>query len=214
MDNAPLIGVCGPIGAGKSTIVTEIASVLGLCARLERVEANPFFERFASDRATWAFWSQLAFLTGAIDDAAIARRQGGGVLERPAEEMLGVFVRDLHDVGLLDGDELRTLAQVVEIGERLAGAPDLLVVLHGDPQELLERLRNRRDPGDDSYDLADMRRLANAYDRWRATLDDRRVIDVDVAEVDLRSASAIRDLAEEVRSLLALPSGEHERSPR
>jgi deoxyadenosine/deoxycytidine kinase len=203
MIDAPLIGVCGSIGTGKSTLVPELASALGLCARPERVAANPFFERYAADRATWAFWSQLAFVTGAIDDAWFARRSGGGVLERPAQEMLGVFVRDLGDTGLLDDDELRTLEHVVRAGERLAGAPDLLVVLHADPTELLARLSDRGDPGDGSYDLGDMRRLAQAYDRWRETLSGR-VIDVRVDEVDLRSPAALARLVSDVRSALGL----------
>jgi deoxyadenosine/deoxycytidine kinase len=199
----PLIGVCGPIGSGKSTVVPALATALGLCARPERYAANPFFERFVADRATWAFLSQAAFIVGAIDDASIARDSGGGVLERPAQEMLEVFVRDLADVGLLARDEMATLEQIVALSARRVAPPDLLVVLHADPQVLLARLRQRGHTGDDSYDRDDMDRLQRAYDRWRATLAEHRVIDVDIDAVDLRAPAAIARLAADARAALA-----------
>jgi deoxyadenosine/deoxycytidine kinase len=87
-----------------------------------------------------------------------------GVLERPAQEMFGVFVRDLHEAGLLVDDDLYTLRRIVEIGDGLAGVPDLLIVLRGDPRRLLGRIRTRGRPGGDAYNLADLQRLGAAYD--------------------------------------------------
>lgn len=53
---------------------------------------------------------QLAFMLGAIEDAVGARHTSpGSVLERPAQEMQGVFGRDLHENGLLDADEFGML---------------------------------------------------------------------------------------------------------
>jgi deoxyadenosine/deoxycytidine kinase len=207
MTSAPLIGVCGPIGAGKSTVVRGLAAALGLHPWCERVADNPFFERYMAAPAEWALRSQLAFLLGAVEDATAARHHPpGGVLERPAQEMFGVFVRDLHDAGLLGDDELHTLRRIVELGERLAGVPDLLIVLHGEPQRLLERIRTRARPGEDAYDLADLQRLGAAYDRWAKTWDRGPVIDVDATGRDLRSSEEIERLAAAVRAVLPMPS--------
>lgn len=207
MPTAPVIGVCGPIGAGKSTVVRALSRALGFHPWVERVEDNPFFRRYTSDRATWALRSQLAFMIGALEDATAARRRPpGGVLERPAQEMFGVFVCDLQRDGVLAPEEVRTLERLLELGELLAGVPDLLVVLHGDPRVLLERIRARGRPGEDAYTLGDMQRLETAYAAWTGAWDRSPVIDVDALTVDLRTTTGIRWLAAQVRDALGLPA--------
>jgi deoxyadenosine/deoxycytidine kinase len=206
MLRAPLIGICGPIGAGKSTVVSRLAPALGFHGWPERVEENPFFTRFVRDRSRWALRSQLAFMVGAVEDAAEARdHPPGGVIERPVQEMFGVFVDDLYLDGLLDEDERHILERIVALGERLAGVPDLLVVLHADPPRLLERVRARARRGEDAYTLPDMVRLDAAYRRWREDWNRSPVIDVDVIERDLRRADEIERLAAASRDALRLP---------
>jgi deoxyadenosine/deoxycytidine kinase len=204
-ETAPLVGVCGPIGAGKSMLVDRLAAALGFHPWPERSADNPFFASYARDRSTWAFRSQVAFILGAVEDAEAARRQPpGGVLERPAQEMLGVFVSDLHENGLLSHDELDVLTRVVELGEKLAGVPDLLIVLDGDPGRLLDRIRRRGARGDASYDLADMERLAAGYRDWRRGWKRCPVIDIDATSTDLRGTEEIHKLAARVRVELGM----------
>ncbi len=197
---APLVGVCGPVGAGKSMLVGGLAAALEFHPWPERTSDNPFFARFAKDRSAWAFHSQVAFILGAMEDADAARRRlPGGVLERPAQEMLCVFVADLYEEGLLSREELDVLTRAVALGEALAGVPDLLVVLGGDPERLLDRVRSRDAPGDKLYDLSDMRRLAARYEDWRGGWDRCPVVDVDTTSTDLRRPEEIDKLAARVR---------------
>jgi deoxyadenosine/deoxycytidine kinase len=207
MPTAPLIGVCGSIGSGKSTVAPVIASTLGFHPWLERVDANPFFGRYMADRTTWGMRSQLAFMVGALEDAAAARRNPpGGVLERPAQEMFGVFVRFLHEQGVLEPDEVRTLDRLLKLGEQLAAVPDVLVVLHADPQVVLERIRDRGRPGEDAYTLDDMRRLELTYLEWADGWSVSPVIEIDTNEVDLRVDSEVRRLAQRIDEALE-PTG-------
>jgi deoxyadenosine/deoxycytidine kinase len=199
--DAPLIGLCGPVGVGKSTLVGALATELGCYGRAEDARANPFFARFLEDRATWGFWSQLAFLMAAVNGASAVRREGGGVLERPAQEMFGVFVAALADEGLIADEQVATLGQVVSASERLVGTPDLLVVLDGSPDLLLARIETREAIGDRSYDLRRMRNLATHYERWRAGLSGAG-IDVDTAAHDVRSPTVVEQLAREIRARL------------
>ncbi|HEV7938042.1 MAG TPA: deoxynucleoside kinase [Solirubrobacteraceae bacterium] len=203
MSGAPLIGLSGLVGAGKSTVVTPLASRLGFRAWPERVFDNPFFPRFVQDRAAWAFHSQTAFLIGATEDAVMARREGvGGVIERPPQEMLGVFARTLQDEHLLGRDEVCLLTRIVAFGERLGGVPDLLVALQAAPETLLARIRARRSTDTNLYSLGDLKRLAVVYDRWISDWDRSPVLEVDVEVRDLRDPSEVTRLAAEVREAL------------
>lgn len=199
-----MIGICGPIAVGKTTLVAALAGELGCDAWPERVDDNPFFARYLADRSRWAFSSQVAFIVGALEDASAARhRPTGGVIERPAEEMLGVFGRYLHERDLLDADELALLARIVALGELDAAPPDLLIVLRGEPRALLARIKHRGRRGEDAYTLDDLELLDAAYRSWCASLDPARVLEIDAIDRDLRTPAEIAGVAAETRARLA-----------
>jgi deoxyadenosine/deoxycytidine kinase len=200
LPSAPIIGVCGPVGAGKSTLTRALAAALGFHPREERVEDNPFFVRFLADRETWALASQLAFMLGALEDAAAAREHPPGVvLERPAQEMFGVFVQDLAQQGALGPDDVATLARLLRLGELASGVPDLVIVLRGDPAMLLSRIHSRGREGEQRYYTPNhMQRLEEVYDDWAKGWRRSPLIYVDVTKVDLRTAPAIASLVDEV----------------
>jgi deoxyadenosine/deoxycytidine kinase len=199
-----LIGLSGPVGTGKSTIVTDLASHLGFKAWPERVAGNPFFTRFLDGKAEWAFCSQAAFLINATEDAANARGEGvGGVLERPPQEMLGVFVRTLAEDELLNPHEVRLLTELVALSERLSGVPDVLVVLRATPETLLERIRARGATDKNAYSPGDLEQFSKAYDSWVSDWTRSPVLEVDVETRDLRDPGEMTRLAEEVRETLA-----------
>ncbi len=190
------------MGAGKSTLVRALAAALEFTPRLERVADNSFFERYTEDPPRWALWSQLAFILGAVNELSLACEDEGTVLERPPEEMFGVFVRELSRRNALSDGDSHLLEQTFTISQRIAPPPDLLVVLRGEPGTLQMRLRQRAAVGDESYRLEDIGMWVSAYATWRATLDPDRVIDRDIDEFDLRSWSAVRRLASEIEERL------------
>src|SRR4051794_25297576 len=139
-----LIGVVGNTGSGKSLAADILAKGLGFRHFPERVDDNAFFTRFMVDPGAWAFRSQMAFMLGAVRDAAEARTSPrGAVIERPVEEMHGIFVLDQLRNGMLCADEAALLESVVGLGERLGGVPDLLVALTAPTTTLLQRIRSR-----------------------------------------------------------------------
>lgn len=200
---SPLIAVAGPIAAGKSTLTVALAAALGFSPWLERVNANPYFVRFCSDQKTWALRSQLAFMLGAIEDALAARSEmPGSVLERPVEEMFGVFCEDQLRERVLSADEHQMLRRVRDLGRELVGSPDVLVALDGPPELLLRRIRERDRPGEDQYELDYVDRLVRRQRAWMASWDAGPVIHVDIENRALRDEVEIQALAGEVLSAL------------
>jgi deoxyadenosine/deoxycytidine kinase len=192
-----LVGVVGPIGAGKSTLATGVAKSLGFRLFPERVDDNPFFTRFAADPSTWTFRSQLAFMLNAVTDAMEARRSGGAVIERPIHEMHAIFVRDQLRNGLITEEEELLLRQLVDIGDRAGGRPDLLVAVVASPGVLYERIAGRARPGEEHYSLEYIERLAGSYDKWLDAWPGC-LIRVNSEVRDVRERTTVQDLAAEI----------------
>ena len=56
------IAVEGPIGVGKSSLVTLLTERLEAMKVMEKVQENPFLARFYTDRKGYAFQTQMFFL--------------------------------------------------------------------------------------------------------------------------------------------------------
>ena len=56
------IAIEGAIGAGKTTLAKKLKERLNSELILEEFEANPFLEKFYSDRRRFAFQTQMFFL--------------------------------------------------------------------------------------------------------------------------------------------------------
>jgi deoxyguanosine kinase len=205
---SPLIAIAGPIAAGKSTLTISLAAALGFSPWLERVDANPYFARFCSDQKRWALRSQMAFMLGAIEDALAARSgRTGSVLERPVEEMFGVFCEDQFGEGILSVDEYQMLRRLRDLGRELVGSPDVLVALDGPPELLLRRIRDRDRMGEDRYDLDYVDRLVRRQRAWVANWDAGPVIHVDIESRALRDEVQVQALAGEVLTALSEEGG-------
>jgi len=192
-----VVGVVGPIGAGKSTLASGLARSLGFRLFTERVEDNAFFTRFAADPPTWVFRSQLAFMLNAVADAIAARGEDGAVIERPVHEMHAIFVRDQLRNGLMTDEEELLLRQLVEIGDRAGGRPDLLVAVAASPDVLYERIASRARPGEEHYSREYIERLARSYNDWLRDWP-TSLIRVDSETRDIREQITIDDLAAEI----------------
>jgi deoxyadenosine/deoxycytidine kinase len=57
------VAVAGNIGVGKSTLVALLCQNLGWQPFYEPVAENPYLADFYADMRTWAFHSQIFFLT-------------------------------------------------------------------------------------------------------------------------------------------------------
>ncbi|HQR75936.1 MAG TPA: deoxynucleoside kinase, partial [Burkholderiaceae bacterium] len=87
------VAIEGPIGAGKTSLARKLAEHYQAHTLLERPEANPFLERFYTDRKRFALPTQLFFLFQRVQQLAEVRQ-------------LDLFQSSLFADFLLDKDPL------------------------------------------------------------------------------------------------------------
>jgi deoxyadenosine/deoxycytidine kinase len=136
-----VIAVEGNIGVGKTSLARMLARHLGARLVEERVEDNPFLDRFYEDMGSYCFQTQLVFLMNRY-------KQQITLTQKELFDELTVidylFARDkiFAHVNLSD-DELGLYNRIAKELEAQVVRPDLVIYLQADSEVLYERIGNR-----------------------------------------------------------------------
>lgn len=203
--NKPLyIAVEGPIGVGKTTLVTRLAEALGARIVLEAFEENPFLTKFYEDRERYAFQTQLFFL--------MSRFKQQQELVQPdlfAPNILADYhlLKDRIFAQLtLADDELALYERVYRSLESQILKPDVLIYLSAPLDVLLERIARRARDFERDFDPDYLRGLAHAYQRFFSRYDDTPLLRVDNTNLNYAQDgpdgdAALEQVLERVRRL-------------
>jgi deoxyadenosine/deoxycytidine kinase len=193
----------GPIGVGKTSLVTLLAEQLAGKAILEESENNPFLFRFYRDRRRWAFQTQLFFLLSRY------RQQ-----EEMAQHELFSNVT-ITDVFLpkdrifaslnLSPDELVLYDQVYSLLRGRLPKPDLVIYLHAETDVLMQRVnqRGREYEKDLTWEYLDA--LNRAYNEYFFGYTDTPLLVIQTTEIDFVNNAA--DLSELIRQIRQMKGG-------
>lgn len=165
------LAIEGPIGAGKTTLATQLAERWGMRTVLERPQDNPFLERFYRDPARFALPTELAFLTQRTQQAReidAARAAGVPLVTDFIDEKNALFAQLTlaEDEWALYRTLVAQLATQRHALDADGNAPDLVVYLQASPEVLYARIQKRRLPMEQALTDAYLRRLCDAYDRF------------------------------------------------
>src|SRR5262245_47156347 len=180
------LGIAGNIGAGKSTLTKILEENLRWKAYLEPTIENPYLERYYADPKTWAFHSQVFFLTRRYEALSLlGREERFYIVDRTIYEDGEVFAATLHAQGVLSDVDFETYQGLFRILTGVLQPPDLIVFLRASPEFLLERVRQRGRDYEKRITLEYLSRLGDGYDAWieRASRE-VRVLSVPVETVD------------------------------
>ncbi len=136
------VAIEGVIGVGKTTLARLLRPMLEAEILLEIFEENPFLSDFYSDRARYAFQTQIFFLLSRY------HQQRGSVPEMLAagKSLIAdyTFAKDALFARInLKGDELAVYHRVHEaLGEKIP-RPDLIVYLRAGTDVLMQRIALR-----------------------------------------------------------------------
>ena len=201
MDTHPFIAIEGAIGAGKTTMARVLGDTLPAEILLEVFEENPFLSDFYSDRARYAFQTQIFFLLSRYRQQ---HRVIADTLRRSALVSDYLFSKDWLFAHLnLHGDELAMYERVHAIlGEQIP-QPDLVIYLKASTDTLMQRIAFRDRPYERQMDRAYINSLRLAYDEFFAAYHTAPVLALDTDHFDIvRDPEARSSIAGQVRGAL------------
>lgn len=135
------IAIEGNIGVGKTSLARLIVRRLGGRLVEDRVEDNPFLERFYEDAGAYAFQTQLVFLMNRYKQQLTLRQND---LFADLVVFDYVFARDrIFANVILSDDELALYERVATELEAKVDPPDLAVYLQASSPVLFDRVQQR-----------------------------------------------------------------------
>lgn len=153
----------GVIGVGKTTLARLLQPRIEANLLLEVFEENPFLSNFYSDRARYAFQTQIFFLLSRY------HQQNRNVPQLLTQDLHLIsdytFEKDALFASInLKGDELEMYYRVHEaLAEKMA-APALVVYLRASTDILLQRITMRDRPYERNMEPGYIQELNQAYD--------------------------------------------------
>jgi deoxyguanosine kinase len=178
----------GPIGVGKTTLATQLATSLGAELLLERADQNPFLERFYRNPRAGALPAQLYFLFSRAQQLATLQQQDLFAPLRIADYLIDkdrLFAR-----ATLEEEEYRLYEQVYARLSIDAPQPDLVIYLQAPVDVLMARIARRGIEYEHLIDRSYLERLNDAYARFFHEYSAAPLLIVNAATIDPAGSEA------------------------
>jgi deoxyguanosine kinase len=196
------IAIEGVIGVGKTTLARLLQPAFDAELLLEIFEENPFLSDFYSDRARYAFQTQIFFLLSRY------HQQRKGVREalenKPWLLSDYTFEKDaLFAEVNIEGDELEMYYRVHEALAEKITKPDLIVYLKADTNVLMQRIAQRDRPYERQMEVNYIDTLNDTYDSHFANYPTRNVLTIDTNDLDfVRNTEDLAWVEQRIRQAL------------
>jgi len=154
----------GVIGVGKTTLARMLQPAFQANLLLEVFEENPFLSNFYSDRARYAFQTQIFFLLSRYHQQ---NRNVPGMIS-DGQRLISdyTFEKDSLFASInLQGDELEMYYRVHEALAEKIPSPNLIVYLRASTETLMQRIAMRDRPYERQMDPDYIEMLNRAYDK-------------------------------------------------
>jgi len=164
------IAVAGNIGAGKTELTEFLCRRYGLKPFYEPNDQNPYLADFYADMRTWAFRSQLFFLTHKFRlHQALQDDPGAVIQDRTLYEDAEIFARTLYRQRLIEKRDFETYWELYQSIQRALRPPDLMIQLRCPVRTLRQRIRARGRSFEQDIPAPYLRRLNRLYEDWFAS---------------------------------------------
>lgn len=161
------VAVAGNIGVGKTTLVSYLTQRYPLRPVYEPFDTNPYLDLFYDDMKTWAFHSQVWFLSKKFRlHQQIDKDPGTFVQDRTIYEDAEIFATYLHQSRRMKKRDFETYLDLYEAMKTSLEPPDLLIYLRCSVRAIRRRIRQRGRPSEQNIPASYLKKLNGLYEDW------------------------------------------------
>lgn len=161
------VAVAGNIGVGKSTLVSMLCERLRWQPFYEPEAENPYLADFYEDMSSWAFHSQIFFLTHRLrSHRQLLDHPTSAVQDRSVYEDAEVFARNLFHQGYIGERDYNSYWELYLVLTEFLPPPDLVVYLRATVPTLINRISHRGRAYERQITPEYLAQLNSLYDDW------------------------------------------------
>ncbi|PKR77450.1 deoxynucleoside kinase [Halalkalibacillus sediminis] len=186
--NDAVITIAGTVGVGKSTMTQALADKLNFRTSFEKVDGNPYLDKFYYDFERWSFHLQIYFLAERFKEQKRLFEYGGGfVQDRSIYEDTGIFAKMHREKGTMTPTDHETYTSLFEsmVMTPYFPHPDLLIYLEGSFDDVLGRLKTRGRKMEQETPIEYWKEMYDRYENWIDDFNTCPVMRVNINDYDL-----------------------------
>ncbi|KYG26625.1 deoxynucleoside kinase [Alkalihalobacillus trypoxylicola] len=183
-----VITIAGTVGVGKSTMTEKLAQSLQFHTSFEKVDQNPYLDKFYQDFERWSFHLQIYFLAERFKEQKKMFELGGGFIQdRSIYEDTGIFAKMHADKGTMNVTDYTTYTSLFEamVMTPYFPHPDLLIYLEGDLDDVISRIHKRGRDMEQQTPLSYWEEMHERYNKWIEGFDACPVLRLNIKDYDL-----------------------------
>ena len=182
------VAVAGNIGAGKTTLCTQLAKSFGWEVHYESTKDNPYLSDFYEDMQRWSFNLQIYFLNSRYKQILdIQQGEKTVIQDRTIYEDAHIFAPNLHDMGLMSTRDFENYLDLFRTMCSQINPPDLLIYLKASIPTLVDHIQQRGRDYEGSMSLDYLKRLNTRYEDWIDGYTEGRLLVINADDIDFRN---------------------------
>lgn len=169
MQSEPIkhIAIAGNIGAGKTSLATQLARHYRWDVLYEDASENPYLADFYFDMNRWSFNLQIHFLHSRYRQVlAIRAGESPVIQDRTIYEDAHIFAPNLFEMGLMSKRDFESYQHLFLTMSSQIAPPDLLIYLRANIPTLVDHIQSRGRDYEGNMSLDYLKKLNKKYDDW------------------------------------------------